>query len=341
MSTTTSRNPSPHSHDVARGPVEKRERALAPDLTRGALLLFIALANAANVAFAGQPGVDPTPHGFERVVNFFMLTLVDARAYPVFAIMFGYGLVQLHRRQQAAGGDPTSARRVLLRRNGWLVVFGLAHATFLYFGDFLGAYGIVGLACTWLLLPRSPRFHRVALVLWGVQTLSMTWLAVRLVLPAGHASGQAGLENSPNPSLAADSFARCDGPPAGRVAGPHRSRCCRSSIVVWLGIWAAQHRILEHPERHLRLLRAHGGRRPGSRVPRGSPLRPGRRRRPARGCRHRRPVRLPARHLRRVRRPRLRGALRPAGRPRLIASRAGTGRRLGGRRWASGPCRAT
>ena len=26
-------------------------------------------------------------------------------------------------------------------------------------------------------------------------------------------------------------------------------------VVVWLGIWAAQHRILEHPERHLPLLR--------------------------------------------------------------------------------------
>ena len=41
------------------------------------------------------------PHGLERGVNFAMLTLAHARAYPVFAVMFGYGLVQLARRQDA------------------------------------------------------------------------------------------------------------------------------------------------------------------------------------------------------------------------------------------------
>src|ERR1700754_620922 len=132
------------------GPVRRRERALAPDLIRGAMLLFIALANAANFAFAGQPGLDGTPHGLQRAVNFLMTTLVDSRAYPVFAVMFGYGLVQLARRHQAAG-------RILLRRNIALIGFGLAHATLLYFGDFLGAYGIVGILATLLLLRRGDR----------------------------------------------------------------------------------------------------------------------------------------------------------------------------------------
>src|SRR3954465_11733938 len=118
------------------GPVKRSERALAPDLARGAMLLFIALANAANFAFAGQPGLDGTPHGFQRVINFLMTTLVDSRAYPVFAVMFGYGLVQLTRRHRAAGTDE---RPILMRRNIALIVFGLAHATLLYFGDFLGA----------------------------------------------------------------------------------------------------------------------------------------------------------------------------------------------------------
>src|SRR5687767_9180813 len=115
---------------TATGPVRRSERALAPDLARGAMLLFIALANAANFAFAGQPGLDPTPHGLQRVANLLMATFVDSRAYPVFAIMFGYGLVQLSRR---------NGNRVLLRRNTALVGFGLVHAALLYFGDFLGA----------------------------------------------------------------------------------------------------------------------------------------------------------------------------------------------------------
>ncbi len=224
-------------------PTTIRERALAPDLTRGALLLFIAIANAANVAFAGQPGVDATPHGLERVANLFLLMTVDARAYPVFAVMFGYGLVQMYRR---------SGRTPVLRRSAILIGFGALHATFLYFGDFLGAYGVVGLVCGWLLLPRSPRFHRIALALWGVQTVSMTVIALGALtqLHAGHAT----LVNSPNPSLA-------DGSPFGAMVDrlhewpSHTLTVLPIIIVVWLGIWAAQHRILEHPERHLPLLR--------------------------------------------------------------------------------------
>jgi uncharacterized membrane protein YeiB len=250
MTQTTSRNAEP---TTVRGPVRKRERALAPDLTRGALLLFIAIANAGNVAFAGQPGVEPTPHGLERVINFFRLVAVDARAYPVFAVMFGYGLVQLHRRQcEAAGATPRSARRILVRRNAWLVVFGLAHATLLYFGDFLGAYGIVGLVCAWFLLPRSPKFHRIALVLWGIQTVSLTVIAFGAV--TGFATGHASFVNSPNKSLEADSFFSAMGHrllewPA------HTLTVLPFIVIVWLGIWAAQHRILEHPDQHRGLLK--------------------------------------------------------------------------------------
>jgi uncharacterized membrane protein YeiB len=157
-----------------RGPVRRVERALAPDLARGAMLLFIALANAANCAFAGQPGIDGTPHGAQRVVNLLMITLVDSRAYPVFAVMFGYSLVQLAARQRAAGNDE---RRVLLRRNTGLIVLGFAHATLLYFGDFLGAYGVVGVVATLVLLRRGDRFHRLVLWLWGLQTVEAVVLA--------------------------------------------------------------------------------------------------------------------------------------------------------------------
>jgi uncharacterized protein len=225
------------------GPTTARERALAPDLIRGAMLLFIALANAANVAFAGQPGVEESPHGAGRVLNVVMLALVDARAYPVFALMFGYGLVQMYRR---------TGRATVLRRNAVLVGLGALHATFLYFGDFLGAYGVLGLLCGWLLLPRSPRFHRIALGLWAVQTVSLLVIAAGALL--GASAGHATLHNSANPSLAAT------GPVQALLDRWHEWPAHTLSVlpvlvVVWLGIWAAQHRILEHPERHVRLLR--------------------------------------------------------------------------------------
>ncbi len=80
-------------------------RALAPDLARGLMLLLIAL----------------------------------------FAALFGYGLVQLANRQLAAGRSPSQVRAVLRRRSLWLLAFGFCHALLLFFGDILGAYGLVGL----------------------------------------------------------------------------------------------------------------------------------------------------------------------------------------------------
>ncbi|WP_030442824.1 DUF418 domain-containing protein [Actinoplanes subtropicus] len=231
------------------GPVRADRRALAPDLTRGFMLLFIALANAANFAFAGQPGLDGTPHGWQRVVNFLMTTLVDSRAYPVFAVMFGYGLVQLARRHRAAGVDE---RRILLRRNAALVVFGVAHATLLYFGDFLGAYGIVGIVATLLLLRRGDRFHRLVLWIWGCQTAYAVVLAV-IATATAHA-GDATIVNSPNPSLAASSYTRSL---VDRLAEwpLHTATVLPFLVIVWLGIWAARRRLLEEPGRHLTLLR--------------------------------------------------------------------------------------
>ena len=225
------------------GPVRRSERALAPDLTRGAMLLFIALANAANFAFAGQPGLDGTPHGLQRVVNFLMSTFVDSRAYPVFAVMFGYSLVQLARRNGPG---------VLLRRNAALVVFGLVHATLLYWGDFLGAYGLVGIFCTLVLLRRGDRFHRVVLWLWGIQTVSATVLTVLAV--TGAHPGDAVIVNHPNPSLAATSYASSV---LHRLAEwpAHTATVLPFVVIVWLGVWAARRRLLEEPGKHLRLLR--------------------------------------------------------------------------------------
>jgi uncharacterized protein len=230
----------------APGPVRRAERALAPDFVRGAMLLFIALANAANFAFAGQPGLDPTPHGLQRLVNFVMTTFVDSRAYPVFAVMFGYGLVQIARRQGAG------ARRILLRRNTALIGLGLVHATLLYFGDFLGAYGIVGIVATLLLLRRGDRFHRVVLWLWGVQTVFAGVLAA--VAAFGARGGDAVITNAPNPSLAAASYGRSL---LDRLTEwpQHTVTVLGFIVIVWLGIWAARHRLLEDPAAHATLLR--------------------------------------------------------------------------------------
>jgi uncharacterized membrane protein YeiB len=237
-----------------RGPVTGAERALAPDLIRGGMLLLIGLANSANFAFAGQPGLNGSPHGLERILNFLKITLVDARAYPVFAVMFGYGLVQLARRQRDSGTTASGVRSILLKRNAWLVAFGLAHATLLYFGDFLGAYGIVGIICTLLLLNRGDRFHKIVLWIWGAQVVYVVVAAGLAVLAIVNSSGPAHvMTNSPNPSLAAGSYG------ASLVERLHEYPLHAATVlgvivIVWLGIWAARKQLLENPRENRTLL---------------------------------------------------------------------------------------
>ena len=69
------RTPPPRAE---RGPVRATERALAPDLARGAMLVFIALANAAGYFLASTPGVETNPQGFERYFNVFMVEFENA-----------------------------------------------------------------------------------------------------------------------------------------------------------------------------------------------------------------------------------------------------------------------
>ncbi|MFU8850136.1 DUF418 domain-containing protein [Micromonospora sp. SL1-18] len=239
---------------TSRGPVRRAERALAPDLARGAMLLIIALANVAGVVFAGEPGLDPMPQGAERGLNFLLFELVHARGYPVFAVMFGYGVIQLARRQEAGGATPKQIRSVLLRRNLWLVVFGFAHAALLYYGDFLGAYGIVGIVMTLVLLRRGDKFHRIVLVLWALSAVEILVLGASVVNGIlGGSGGSAPLPVGHVDSLAAPGYFASMLDRLGEWP-MHTLSVLPFIFITWLGMWAARRRILEDPARHKTLL---------------------------------------------------------------------------------------
>lgn len=184
-----------------------------------------------------------------------MFTVVHARAYPVFAVMFGYGLVQLARRQEAAGATPDVVRSVLLRRNAWLVVFGFLHAVLLYFGDFLGAYGLVGMIATVVLLRRSDRPQRVVLWIWAVSALEAFALAALVALRVVHGSNQqAGLPFGEVGSLVAPDYVTSV--VRRLVEWPvHTATVLPFITIVWLGMCAARRRLLEDPASHRRRLR--------------------------------------------------------------------------------------
>ncbi|MBM0276314.1 DUF418 domain-containing protein [Micromonospora tarensis] len=133
--------------EVAVGPVGTRDRSLAPDLARGLMLALIALANSVIYLYDRPYGVRQhiVEHGMlDRIVSVFTVTLVDGRAYPMFAALFACGVVQIFERQRAAGVAELQVKRLLRRRSWWLIAFGFMHALLLFPGDILGLYGVLG-----------------------------------------------------------------------------------------------------------------------------------------------------------------------------------------------------
>ena len=248
-----------------RGPAETAERALPPDLARGLMLLLIAVANTPWYLYGSRPGVSAVHpqdgSALDRIVQVVIITTVDGRVYPMFAFLFGYGMVQLYRRQIDAGTPDKVARRILRRRNTWLIIFGFVDAALLWMGDVLAAYGLAGLIMVALFFRRRDR----TLLIWaGVGTALLTVAMIFAVVGSFFAAGAEAPGEQPS------FFA-----PALAVAGQENYLASiPMRLVVWailtpvqgvltliipivllLAFWAARREILERPGDHLRLLR--------------------------------------------------------------------------------------
>ena len=134
-------------------------RALAPDLARGVMLLLIAIANVSIYLWGHETNgvvMHPTEgSAIDTALSVLTILFVDGRIYPMFAFLFGYGMVQFATSRIERGLPESVVQRMLRRRHVWLIVFGAVHAVLLFAGDILGAYGLAGLILAALLFRRS------------------------------------------------------------------------------------------------------------------------------------------------------------------------------------------
>lgn len=240
-------------------PTARAARALAPDVARGLVLLGIAVANVPFFLYGRELGIllkPVTDAAADPWVNALVATLADNRSYPLFALLFGYGLTQLLTREHARGTEWPEARRLLLRRNAWLIAFGAAHGVLLFFGDILGTYGLLGLALV-LLIRASGR------------TLAIVgWLSFGFLIIVGALEGLSGLFSKAGGGVAVPSAALFNSAGAetyplavlarlgewtiGMLSVPFGGLGLLAPMV--LGMWAARRRILEQPFLHRRAL---------------------------------------------------------------------------------------
>lgn len=159
-------------------------RILAPDLARGMMLLFIALANVSIYLFAATESTYSTHPVGEGVVDTVLASLViltvDGHVYPMFAFLFGYGMTQFAISRMSSGIEPKRVSTLLLKRHLWMLVFGAVHALLLFAGDILGAYALTGLVLAAFILRGSDRAIRITL--WAV---GATVLGLMLLVAAG------------------------------------------------------------------------------------------------------------------------------------------------------------
>ncbi|RRS01879.1 DUF418 domain-containing protein [Glycomyces terrestris] len=129
-------------------PITRAERSLAPDIARGFMLMFIAIANV-PIHLWGM-SLDKYNHNTgqsaaDHIAYFVQQLLIADRSRPMFAILYGFGIAVMASRMFARGIDAKGVRKVLRRRSWWLLAFGFLHAVLLFFGDILAPYGAMGL----------------------------------------------------------------------------------------------------------------------------------------------------------------------------------------------------
>jgi uncharacterized protein len=160
-------------------PVAAGERVHVLDVLRGFALSGVLLANMVWW-FSGYGSLDaeaaaalPTA-AFDAVVVELQWFFVDGKFISIFSFLFGVGFAIQMGRARVRGTEITP---VYVRRMLWLLLFGVAHMLFLWYGDILHLYAVLGL----LLIGWTHRSDR-SLVRWGVVFTVLVPLAIRATL---------------------------------------------------------------------------------------------------------------------------------------------------------------
>lgn len=116
-----------------------------PDVLRGFALLGIALVNVPYLSIDtvnAAEGADLT-QASNAIVALIVMSLFQAKFYLLFSFLFGYSA------HYVLKDEKTNSKRWLARSVG-LIILGVLHFTFLFHGDILFIYGVLGLFLTLL-----------------------------------------------------------------------------------------------------------------------------------------------------------------------------------------------
>ncbi len=127
-------------------PVKASERYAILDILRGFALLGIVLANFPEFSlytFLSPEAASSMPSaGADRVVRWLQGIFVDGKFYTIFSLLFGVGFSIILSNTQKRGAD---GLRIFYRRMLILLLIGFLHLMFIWSGDILMLYALMGM----------------------------------------------------------------------------------------------------------------------------------------------------------------------------------------------------
>lgn len=157
-------------------PARQVPRQRFPDQLRGLALLGIIVVNAPFMAISIDGFTEAsTSTAPDRIAAFATTLIAEGKFYILFSFLFGYSANFIVRQGESA------SRRRWKRRLIGLAVIGLAHAIFLFIGDILFAYAILGFG----LMLMFNRQDRTVLRTGAISALvGIVWLGALVLLAA-------------------------------------------------------------------------------------------------------------------------------------------------------------
>lgn len=131
-------------------PISEQNRLSSIDMLRGLALLGILLMNIQSFAMIGAAYSFPNLHmdvsGLNLVVWTMSHVFADLKFMAIFSMLFGAGIILSTRRQDQAGHSTLFFHNI---RTFWLLMFGVLHAYFIWYGDILVTYALCGFVVYW------------------------------------------------------------------------------------------------------------------------------------------------------------------------------------------------
>ncbi len=166
---------------------ETGPRIAALDIVRGVAVMGILAMNIVAFAMPLEAYMNPLAYGNEGKADllswFFSFIFIDGKMRGLFSFLFGASILLVIQRAEAAGQP---SEKVHFIRMLWLLLFGLIHFYFIWFGDILALYAPMGMLA-WFFHSNSAR----ALVRWGAGLVLLQFLIFAAISVSFHVASAA------------------------------------------------------------------------------------------------------------------------------------------------------